>query len=134
MNNTTLWVVVLAALALSLGAFVWAFQFWRAKQIRDGESEDESRLYDFIENVLLLLMREVKEQMHKIPLSYVDAVARAVYRRYIANTKLAGFVTEDQFVYLVSKRWQEIAVVEGLVATSLQSAMLAGIPATAPPG
>ena len=125
------WILLVVGLVVGLAGALFGFRKWRKAQ--GDETEEQGRLYDLIEGVILALVRVAKEAMQDIPLAEVEAAARAVYRRFIAGKKVANLVSEDAFVAMVVNRWEQVAGVEAMVTSSVLAVRALAAPPTGPP-
>lgn len=100
-------VVVLAGVVLAL-----------ARKLKTDAKFQE--IAELIGDVLDILKRQARDQLADVPLDAVEAVATSIYRKYVQDTTLAKFMTEQWFVELVIERWKKLLEVETATVAALE--------------
>jgi len=107
---SAVWIIIFliacgAALALT----------WIQKQ----QNAKWQRIAEILGDVIDVLKRESKKELSQVPIDEVQAVAIAVYRKYISNTPLAALITEDKFAQVIVERWKKLVEIEVMTLRSI---------------
>lgn len=111
-----IWIGLLLLGVAAIGGFV--VELVRRKWA--GTDENWSEVLELIDWVLDVIANKAKEEMREIPLDEVGAVARAIYRQFVAGTMLEKVIKEDAFVSSVVGRWSQLIGVERAVLKAMQ--------------
>lgn len=115
-------ILYFAAAIATLVAGGALFRKWRQKQLEQGKAD--KAIWRIIERGLEKLREVVRDEARQISHEEVRRVAGDLYRQLIAPTKMAMFVSQEQFVTWLLEAWVSLVDVEVTVMKALSAGRL----------